>query len=76
MKGEQCCGRKIHPNKLEIRVWENLAALRGRLIKCQGWEGREKWASCIKHLHSRGQQLASSFLLLNLKLFQFRSFNS
>ena len=25
--------------KLEIRVSQNLAKLRGRLIKCQGWKG-------------------------------------
>ena len=31
------------PNKLEIRVWQNPAALGGRLIKCQGREGRKKW---------------------------------
>ena len=80
MKGEWCRGRRIHLNKVEIRVWKNFVKLMGRPTQCQGWEGGKKWPECIKRSQSRGQQLASSFLLLNLalmpivqKVLQFRS---
>lgn len=75
-----CRGKRIHLNEVEIRVWQNFVKLRGRPIQCQGWKGGEKWPECIKCSQSRGQQLASSFLLPNLalmpivqKVYQFRS---
>ena len=73
-----CCGKRIHLNKVEIRVWQNFVKLRA--IQCQGWKGGEKWPECIKCSQSRGQQLAIDAKLGNKKLlpivqkvFQFRS---